>query len=51
MSHALARVYSTPDMEKMRKADRDEAWTIAATQNVENCPITVSPNIVAYYPR
>lgn len=51
MSHALSRVYSTPDMEKMRKADRDEAWTIAATQNVENVPVTISPNIRNYYRR
>jgi hypothetical protein len=38
-------------MEKMRKADRDEAWTIAATQNVENVPVTISPNIGSYYRR
>jgi hypothetical protein len=51
MAHRLARPYATPDIEKMRKADADEAWTIAATQNVENVPVTISPNISAYYRR
>jgi len=51
MAHRLARPYATPDVEKMRKADAMEAWTIAATQNVENAPITLSPTISTYYRR
>jgi hypothetical protein len=51
MSHRLARPYSTPEIEKMRKADAVEAWTIAATQNTENVPTTLSPNVSSYYRR
>jgi hypothetical protein len=51
MAHRLSRPYSTPEIEKMRKADAVEAWTIAATQNVENVSLTLSPNIGSYYRR
>lgn len=51
MAHRLARTYSTLDMEKQRKADAVEAWTIAATQNVENVAVTLSPTISSYYRR
>lgn len=51
MSHRLARPYSTMDVEKQRKEDAVEAWTIAATQNVENAPFTLAPNVGAYYRR
>jgi len=51
MSHRVARVYATTELEKMRKADAVEAWTIAATQNVENVPTSISPNIGSYYRR
>lgn len=51
MAHRLARPYATTEIEKMRKADAMEAWTIAATQNVENVPVTISPNISSYYRR
>lgn len=51
MAHRLARPYGTIELEKLRKADAVEAWTIAATQNVENVPTTMSPTISSYYRR
>lgn len=50
MSHRLARIYAPP-LEAQRKGDADEAWTIAATQDVENVPVTIAPGIGAYYRR
>ena len=57
LAHRLSRVYG-PDslqeallLEKARKADADAAWTIAATQNVENVPLTLQPQISGYYRR
>lgn len=51
MAHRLARTYSSPDVEQLRKADAKEAWTVAATQNVENTPLVLSPTISSYYRR
>ena len=51
LAHRLARPYSTMDMEKLRKADAVEAWTIAATQNVENVALSLKPTISSYYRR
>jgi hypothetical protein len=51
MSHRLARVYSDIEMEKMRKADAVEAWNVAATQNTENVPLSLQPQISGYYRR
>lgn len=51
MAHRLCRPYGTIELEKLRKADAVEAWTIAATQNTENVPMTLSPNISSYYRR
>jgi hypothetical protein len=51
MAHRLARPYATTEIEKMRKADAVEAWTIAATQNTENVPVTLAPMISGYYRR
>jgi hypothetical protein len=51
MAHRLARPYATTEIEKMRKADAVEAWTIAATQNTENVPLTLAPMISGYYRR
>lgn len=50
MAHRFARVYK-PELEAMRKADAKEAWTIAATQNVENTPTVLAPQISGYYRR
>lgn len=51
MAHRLSRTYATIEVEKLRKADAVEAWTIAATQNVENVPLTMAPTISSYYRR
>ena len=57
LAHRLSRSYGPNDvalalqLEKQRKADADEAWTIAATQNVENVPVTLAPRISSYYRR
>jgi hypothetical protein len=51
MAHRLARPYATTEIEKLRKGDAVEAWTIAATQNVENVPMTLAPTISGYYRR
>lgn len=51
MAHRLSRPYSTIEMEKLRKADAVEAWTVAATQNVENVGITLAPMVSTYYRR
>lgn len=50
LSHRLARTYA-PDIEAARKADAMEAWSIAATQNVENVPLAIAPAIGGYYRR
>lgn len=49
MSHRLARHFATPELEKMRKQDAVEAWTIAAACNTENVPLTLAPVISQYY--
>jgi hypothetical protein len=51
MAHRLCRPYATIELEKLRKADAVEAWTVAATQDTENVVVTLSPNISAYYRR
>ena len=48
LAHRLSRVYA-PSMEQLRKADAMEAWTTAATQNTENVPTVLAPNIGRYY--
>lgn len=50
LAYRLCRVYK-PELEQIRKADATEAWTIAATQDVENAPFTLSPGIGSYYRR
>lgn len=50
LAHRLARVYK-PELEQQRKADAMEAWTIAATQDVESAPFTLAPSIGSYYRR
>jgi hypothetical protein len=51
LAHRLSRPYATIEMEKLRKADAVEAWTVAATQNVENVPLSLKPTISNYYRR
>jgi hypothetical protein len=48
LAHRLARTYA-PQLEAQRKADAQEAWTTAATQNIEGVPIRISPNLGRYY--
>jgi hypothetical protein len=50
LSHRLARVYA-PQLEQVRKMDAQEAWSNAATQNVENTPFSIAPDLGAYYRR
>lgn len=49
LAHRLARIYA-PQMEAIRKVDAKEAWDIAATQDTENVPLTLAPQIGGYYP-
>ncbi|MDE2096863.1 MAG: hypothetical protein KGL39_06410 [Patescibacteria group bacterium] len=48
VAYRLSRVYA-PDKEQMRKADAQEAWAIAATNDVENVPLAVAPMLNGYY--
>lgn len=48
LAHRLARVFA-PDLEDKRKMDADEAWAIAAKQNVENVPLYIAPGLISYY--
>ncbi len=57
MSHRLVRHFGPNNiqealmLEKQRKADADEAWIVAATQNVENVPTVLAPTLSSYYRR
>lgn len=48
LAHRLARIYA-PALEDKRKMDADEAWQIAANQNIENTPMYIVPNLGGYY--
>lgn len=48
LAHRLARIYA-PQLEQQRKMDADEAWNIAATQNVENVALAIVPGTGGYY--
>jgi len=50
LAHRLARIYQ-PQLEQIRKADADEAWAIAATQNVENVALNITPGLGGYFVR
>jgi hypothetical protein len=50
LAHRLSRYYA-PQLEAARKEDAKEAWTIAATQDVEPVALAISPNIRGYYRR
>lgn len=50
MAHRLSRIYA-PQMEQIRKMDAKEAWETAATQDTENVPLVLAPQIGAYYRR
>lgn len=47
-AYRLSRIYA-PNLEQVRKADAMEAWTIAATQDVENTAMIIQPMIGGYF--
>lgn len=48
LAHRLARIYR-PDLEQTRKADRDEAWNIASTEDTEWTPMYITPSLGGYW--
>lgn len=50
LARRFARIYA-PQFEQSRKADYDEAWSYAATQDTENVPLVLAPQIGNYYRR
>jgi hypothetical protein len=48
LAHRLARIYR-PQLEMARKADRDEAWAIAAADDTEWVPMYVTPGLSGYW--
>lgn len=48
LAHRLARIHK-PELEDKRKMDAMEAWQIAATQDVENVQMSISPLLGSYY--
>lgn len=50
LAHRLARIYK-PELEAARKADRDEAWAIASTEDTEFVPLYVTPGVGGYWRR
>lgn len=48
LAHRMARIYA-PQLEQIRKMDADEAWNIAATQDVEQVPLMVMPGLGGYW--
>ena len=50
LAFRLSRTYA-PQLMQLRKADYDEAWKWAGSQDTENVPLTIAPAISAYYPR
>lgn len=47
VAHRLSRVYA-PEKESLRKQDAAEAWTVAATNDVENVSLNIVPSLSAY---
>ena len=50
LAHRLARIYR-PELEQQRKADRDEAWGLAAGDDTEWTPLYLTPGLTGYYRR
>lgn len=48
LAYRLARIYA-PQLEQARKADAEEAWQIAAGQDVENVGLVIAPGMSGYY--
>jgi hypothetical protein len=47
LSHRLSRIWK-PELEAVRKADADAAWQVASTQDVEDVPLNIVPQIGFY---
>ena len=50
LAHRLSRIYA-PAFEAVRKVDRDEAWSIAATEDTEWVPMYIAPMVGGYWRR
>lgn len=48
LAHRLSRIYA-PDREAMRKADAEEAWANAATEDQERVPMYIDPSGMSSY--
>jgi hypothetical protein len=48
LAHRLSRIYA-PAIEAARKADADEAWKIAATQDTENTDLVIAPQMDSFW--
>ncbi len=48
LAHRMSRIYA-PNLEQIRKMDADEAWQVAATQDVENVPLMIMPATGGYW--
>ncbi len=48
LAHRLSRIYA-PQLEQVRKMDADEAWLVAAGQNVENVNMCITPGVSGYW--
>lgn len=56
LAKRLSRIYPPAGADPaafyaLRKADYDEAWGYAATQDTENVPVSVVPSLAGYYSR
>lgn len=50
LAYRLSRSFR-PELEAIRKADAAEAWSIAATQDVEAVPLYIAPSLGSYFRR
>lgn len=48
LAYRMARIYA-PDKEVLRKADADEAWVVAATEDQERVPLYIQPQTQSYW--
>jgi hypothetical protein len=48
LAHRLARIWK-PELEQQRERDFDKAWAIAATQDTENVPMSILPQLGRYF--
>ncbi len=48
LSHRLARIYAPP-LEQIRKADSEDAWMLAATEDTERVDLHITPGLSGYF--